>query len=462
MLWLCIHLPALSWEALAAPPESIAGVVETRGRQRRLIGISRAGRARGLHDGMAVPVALGLVPEIRLLPRNPQAETQALQAVACWAYRFGTPVTWSAGSASIWVEIRRSLRLFGGWRSLRGRLEHDTPELHYTHAFGIAPTLAAAGLFARSGAGLARPVHRGEDLPRALRDLPLSLLPFEQTACELLLGSGLRTIGEVLALPRAALSHRCGATTAASLDRLVGRTPEVWQAFEPPARYHRRLELAGAADSTGALLFPLRAMIDHLCWYLRARDVAVQQFRIVFVGARQRVPLAIGLLAPTRDPERLLLVLRERLHNTRLHESVLELALEAERFETAGVVQDDLFQGAQRGQDRANLRERLVARLGAQAVRRIAVSPDHRPEHAWRTQDPAGDTEHPPRPLWLLAQPRAITRPALLGPPERIECGWWAGTHERRDYFVAEDGRGRRLWVYRLGRDRWWLHGLWQ
>ena len=50
----------------------------------------------------------------------------------------------------------------------------------------------------------------------------------------------------------------------------------------------------------------------------------------------------------------------------------------------------------------------------------------------------------------------------LLSGPERIETGWWDGREVLRDYFVARDERGVRLWIYR---DRcephgWYLHGL--
>jgi len=54
----------------------------------------------------------------------------------------------------------------------------------------------------------------------------------------------------------------------------------------------------------------------------------------------------------------------------------------------------------------------------------------------------------------------------LVTGPERIECGWWdlgAGANAvHRDYFVAYNGRGQWLWIYReLAAPRgWFLHGL--
>ena len=37
----------------------------------------------------------------------------------------------------------------------------------------------------------------------------------------------------------------------------------------------------------------------------------------------------------------------------------------------------------------------------------------------------------------------------MLAGPERIESGWWDGADVRRDYYVASDARGARLWIYR-------------
>jgi protein ImuB len=464
MLWLCIHLPSLPLEALAVPPEMVAGIVERRGARRQLTCVSESARQRGLHPGLLATAALTLAPEVRLLERNADAEQEALEAVACWAYRFGAPVTYSRELACVWVEIRHSLRMFGGWRPFRIEAERDANTLSYERRFGVAPTLAASALLARDETGFDRPIGQLSQLPIALQNKPLTLLPFDDQVLDILYGSGLRTIGEVLKLPRDALSRRFGLETGRWLDQLIGEAPEAWESFEPPSHYRRRFELAGVVTSTQALLFPLRAMIGDFSQYLRACDRAVQQFRFVFVdGLRQRIALDIGMLAPTRDPVRLMLVLRECLDKLTLNEGVQEILLEADRFEDAQVVQEDLFGRGHRSEGFETLQERLVARLGQDAVRRLVVTADHRPEKAWSTVPSGAPSQHPPRPLWLLAEPEIIAEPRLLGPPERIECGWWDGRQQRRDYFLAEDAQGRQLWVFREpDHGPWRLHGLWQ
>jgi protein ImuB len=49
-----------------------------------------------------------------------------------------------------------------------------------------------------------------------------------------------------------------------------------------------------------------------------------------------------------------------------------------------------------------------------------------------------------------------------LGDPERIETGWWDGGNIERDYYVAVDIHGVRLWVFREREapHRWFLQGV--
>ena len=73
-------------------------------------------------------------------------------------------------------------------------------------------------------------------------------------------------------------------------------------------------------------------------------------------------------------------------------------------------------------------------------------------------------SNYPLRPLWLLPQPRPINDNdmALLAGPERIEAGWWDGKSVQRDYYIARNGKGSVLWIYRQHHEpiRWYMHGV--
>jgi len=192
--------------------------------------------------------------------------------------------------------------------------------------------------------------------------------------------------------------------------------------------------------------------------------VTVQRFRLRFRDLGRRMTrLDIGLLAPTRDPNRLLLVLRERLEKVSLAEPVQELFLEARRFEPASAAQDDLSRAATHWR-KASTPCRSAWSPGL-ARMPCADWPPHRT--IVRTgpgrQQPGRRAGRIRRARVLLPQARTVPLPRLLGPPERIECGWWEGRQESRDYHLAQDPSGRKLWVYREpGDPQWRLHGLWE
>ena len=58
--------------------------------------------------------------------------------------------------------------------------------------------------------------------------------------------------------------------------------------------------------------------------------------------------------------------------------------------------------------------------------------------------------------------PQADGPLTLLDGPERIESGWWDDFDVTRDYFVARDDSGVKLWIFRERNDQknWFLHGV--
>jgi len=471
MRWVCRLYPQLPLEVCAPPPAHPCAVVEPKGSRRPLTFVNATARERGVEPGMSQSSATALVPELTVFTRRPADEQGAFQALACRAYQFGSPVVVDAGSLAVWVEVERSIQLFGGWKPLAQALLQPDGDEAYSLRIGAAPTLSAAYLLARVSDKPRRAVARVESIADALAPLPLLALPFDPDSLQILHGAGLRRIGEVLAIPRAALGKRIGARNLRVLQRVLGEAPEAWEAWQPPQAYRRRFEFEQPVEHAEALLFPLRTAITELVAYLKARDLAVQQFLLRLLDWRKReVCHPVGLLSPSRDAQRLLLVVREQIERIQIQDSIIELTLEADRFEPATAIQDDMFSAvsARLGERLVELRERLAAKLGAEAVQQLSVSPDQRPEMtqaAAQAKKPARGIDHPARPLWLLPKPQRIVPRRILSTPERIELGWWDRQERyiQRDYVLAEDQYGRLCWAYREpGAGEWLLHGLWQ
>jgi len=305
-----------------------------------------------------------------------------------------------------------------------------------------------------------------------------------------------------LRLPRAGLARRLGPALVSLLDRALGRAPDPRPRFEPPARFETHLDLPEEVHTLEALLFAARRMLFELHGFLAAQRAGVRclTWRLAHAYGQDTPihptaihPTAIhptviemGLLAPSRDPEHLLALFRERLNGLSLRAPVRALLMRTEAIaplaETLlGLWPLDGPRGPEEGPVR--LIERLRARLGESAVAGLCAVADHRPERAWHPCPPAERTAAPPvggsardpnrvLPLWLLKKPRPLShrdgRPYHNGPleaesgPERIESGWWDGHDIARDYFVARDPHGARFWIYRdLGdASAWYLHGV--
>lgn len=484
-LWLCLRLPSLPLEALPLPGDGPCVVFERSGQRKRLVCGNPAAEALGLAPGIELGSAAALAPQLRAVERNPRAEREALRVLAAACYAFSSQVTVQPGSPvpgahAVWLEVAGSLGLFGSLEALCARLRQALAALGHRAELGIAPTPEGASLLA----GLPPALDRSA-LWHALGPLPLGRLPVSVEAREALKGSGLRTLGEVLALPLDALARRFAPAFTDWLGRLTGRLPDARRLYRPPDHYRRKLELAGEVETTEGLRFPIRRLLAELAAALVARDAGVSAFTLE-LEHEAGVPslLEVGLASPSRDAAHLQLLAQSRLEQLRVRAPVQALVLRAERFAPVRVRQFDLFdpRSAEEDEWRAVL-DRLRARLGVAAVQGLGLRADHRPEKAWvgvaggeDGNGVGGNGVRPrmgsdpitaiaaarPRPLWLLPEPRALGEaPRCVRGPERIEAGWWDGADAQRDYYVAETGEGARLWVYREAGGRWFLHGLW-
>lgn len=466
MLYLCLSLPQLPLEARQPPPDDLIAVVEHEGSSRFLIACSESCRAAGVRPGLAATTALALQPGLRLLERSHREEATALESLATWAEQFSSWVCFDAARLLLWIEIGSGLRYFGGIDEVRARVEQGLSQLGYLGYAGVAPTLEAAALL--SQLDCAPVIRHHAQLLQALEPLPFSAMALDDEVAEALGSLGLRTVGDVLKLPRDGLNRRFQASLVQYLDRLTGRRRDPRKPFQAPATYRRRFELLGSVESTQGLLFPLNRMFEELQGFLVARDTAVQEIHLDLChDGHEPTCLAIRTSRPMRDAIRLRALVRERLERVTLERAAEEIVLRVERFQPLGDTQLDLLDSSRQKDDGwEDLLDKLRARLGDGAVRQLGLKDDHRPERAWCLVDsksPASLESLPEeRPMWLLT-PRPIRAlPPAMGRPERIEAGWWDGKDEQRDYYTVEAPDSARWWVYREpGRDAWFLHGLW-
>lgn len=500
-MWIALHLPQLPLDlACRRWPEALRTQTQQTmplaiAEKRRIGWSNPAARQAGIEPGMPDSTARSRHAELIVLERDLSAENGAIIEAALWALHFTPQV--ACLPMGLLLDVKASLRLFGGLAQLLQGLRSGLDELGVTPWLAAAPTAGAAQLMAlaRDGASIS-----AEQLYSTLDRLPVTLLQQATPHLDTLDAIGCRQLGQIRKLPRAGLIRRFGTDLLRELDQAYGTEPVLPHWYVPPERFEARLELAARVDNAEALLFAARRLLLQLSGWLTARHAAITRFSLLLDYDLHRRHehaqgnLDIVLSQPSRDLNHLTLLLQERLRLHVLQAPVLEIGLRADGVEAMAPPNTELFPtAASRNESQARLMERLASRLGGDAIRQLLVYPDHRPERSSqcppRSSAPTAtasaarrqhsNREMPrfdDRPTWLLTQPiRLMVRQnkpfyqgslTLLAGPERIESGWWDEHLVTRDYFIAHNAEHLLLWIYRerhtVGQEEpgWFLHGI--
>lgn len=397
---------------------------------------------------------------------------------------------------SVVFEVRSSLTYFGGIANIRTRvLALLEPllaswELESGLQQAVTPTAAASLLLARSGCNLL--VYRRDSLRSALGSLPLdalvsSLPPAKaKQRSRQLRNSGLQVMRDLWRLPRQSLARRFGPEFVRQLDVCLGDMPMPITPHQAAPRFSTTMDFEYAGENSAFLLHAIDELLARLCLYLQQRELAAAHLQLLLRHEhREDTVVAVELRQASRSQSHLALLLETRIQALTLAAPVIGMQLEVQRFDSfrpqSRPVTGLADAAGQADQDAiVQLLEQLQARLGNEAVRSLHCHAEHGPELAGSERtfsgiagivgSPAAEAGPLPvatRPCWILGQPSALPPPAfrtlqLLSGPERIETRWWSGQPLHRDYYVARNQQGMRLWIYheRTGERAWYLHGV--
>ena len=470
--WLCLHLAQLPLEVFPHfEPEDAVVVTQAAGPRVLVACVSQAAASQGVRASMTASAAQGLVPGLQLCPRDERTEQRRLQWLARWASRFSSWVSVEPQN-TLYLEVAGSARLFGDARELQRSLRAGLGAHGHSAQSAVAPTPRGALWLALHNTDAHPCIDKPEHLPGAISALPTAVLDLPPQRAHRLTRAGLRTLGDLLRMPRDGLARRYGQNLLQQLDQALGKAPQALPAFAPPQRFTANVDLPLPSAAVPRILPAAEHGLKQLCEHLRAHDRAVDRYIcLLFHEGRPATRCAVGLRTASRSLPRLLQLLGEHLERQALHAEVVGLRIEAPKLLPLAVNNRDWITPPGDDDWLATV-ERWQARLGDDAVRRLGTHADHRPERASTVNaTDAGCWPQSLRPLYLLPKPSPLQvhndLPIYGGPltrlhgPERIEQGWWDGTDISRDYYILRDTRGARLWAYqdrrRLG---WWLQGV--
>jgi protein ImuB len=478
----------------------------------RLYAVNLSAQRFGLACGQRLADARAAVPELLTEPHEPQKDMGSLLGLCRWMERY-SPWVAPDGKDGLLLDATGVAHLFGG----EGRMQQSM--VARLEAYGFS-TRTAVGETIGAAWALARYQKPGQD--DALHPLPIEALRIDAQAIRTLRRLGLKTIGALLALPRAALARRFRGESIHEnvllrLDELTGARHEALNAINPPSSFmsHRAL-MEPVIHHEG-----LDALLTGLCHALTqdlqakgqgATRLILKLFKVD--GARAQIP--VGLSAPSHDARHILRLLRPKLEALDAGFGIDAMTLEAR--ETASILAHQHgFMENDDSTSLAALNDRVMNRENRGLARLEAVA-SHVPERAEKeVPSPASpslgtlprkggeknrpallageggqrpDKGGPFRPLLIFETPeparviaavpdgppmrltwRKVTRKITRSQgPERIAPEWWtlAEGERPRDYYHVEDEQGRRYWLYRDGLygdddaapPKWFVHGL--
>ncbi|HEV8379662.1 MAG TPA: DNA polymerase Y family protein [Tepidisphaeraceae bacterium] len=490
-----------------------------------IMAASREAQARGICCEMTLAEACALCPNLEHGEYQPREDRKGLMGLARWMMRFSPVVALDPSDdpeadplPAVFMDVGGCERLYGGLGSLMEQLEKALRRLRLHITLAIAPTAGSAWAIAVSGRH--GTIVGAEDLPGALSQLTPDVLRIDPATSEMLHHLGIRTIGQLMKLPRESLPARFGAQLLMRLDQALGRIDEPLVPVNYQTPVEARIDFEGPIDALETIWSAFGEMVKEIIRQLAARGCGARRMEIEFLRPYAPVISKTILLArASRDGKNLFNLIRcametleeeagnrgkkwkkrSRLAHLAASEDFssdgfIGLRVRVPVFERLSHEQVALLKHEERAAEVEfdQLIERLCLRLGDESVIRPYLVESHIPEKAYacvQAASPSGQLQIAnckspiPRPLRLLNSPIAIR--AMVSPshdrdgrpisftlgrhvhrlvhaigPERIAGQWWEGHHKTRDYFIVEDENGRRFWIFRVMQSsRWYIHG---
>ena len=474
-----------------------------------ILWVNEKARQRGVLPGLRYAAGFSLASALRAGEVPPAESEKAVSELAHRLMRFTPEVEASAEEPGVfWLNGAGLQRLYASAQEWAYAIHKDLSAQGFAARLAVGFTRFGSYAVAKAEKGIT--VFRDAARERAAAGkIALNRLNIEPKFRDTLFKLGIKTVGDLLALPPGGLRERFG-KEAHRLYRMAAG--DLWTPLAPRAPEEPAVEkyiLDDAEDNTTRLLFLIKQLLHPLLATLAARHRALVALWLSLLVDRNgwlREPLRPA--APTLDAGQILDLVRLRLESLQLAAGVVEIEL---RTETCAATSEQLrlfaekhvlsqVEGPSRDLDAANRAlARLRAEFGEHSVVWAKLIDGHLPEArfvwepvsrvklpknvlngAQRLNDLNGLNESTqntlvrrvfakPRRLpggpyhshedgWLILGPQHGSIDKLTG-PYVFSGGWW-NKEIQREYYYAETRRGDFLWLYydRV-RRRWFWQG---
>ncbi len=413
------------------------------GPRAELVAVSRAAARRGVRLGSSVAQARAACSTLHVCVASPALERAARAALLDVALSFSPRAVLAprvsgayAGEAAVTLDASGIASLFHSEQGFATALGERARRLGLPGSAAVASGPDLARIAARRLCE--KSVDAGVIAPGCeagfLAPLPLDILAPADTLLQQLTRFGVRTIGDLLALPRRALGTRLGPEALSLIALARGEGAEVPLSVPATTRLEEAIDLDFPIERLEALAFVLQGLLSRLLARLETRRLACGDLSLrLDLEGGGRDARRVGLAAPTRDLRVLVRLLCHALEARPLEAAVVGAALATEGRPEA-LDQLDLFRPA--GPAPGALGRTLAALeslCGSDRIGSPTVADDHHPDAFGMRRFRPGRPE-PTEPPGAI---RAALTVQALRPPVTAEVRLFRGRPEQIRSAVA-------------------------
>jgi protein ImuB len=228
-----------------------------------------------------------------------------------------------------------------------------------------------------------------------LATLPIDHLPLSQNLYDLLFSLGIKTMGQLVQIPRDDVLKRFGTEGLSAHELALGfdlsqpRIPVINKIFES------QVDLGGPIEALNQTMFVMKSMLDGLTKSLNEEELRAEELSVSFFSDDEKFDeRSIPLVQPSNNPKFLLDVVRLSLEAQPLTREFTGLKITIARVSSAQWQQSQISELPEIANDEKTetlenmnlLLQRFILRLGEDALVKPIANDQYLPEKAGRWQ----------------------------------------------------------------------------
>jgi len=487
-IWLCLRFPylALNCAGVRFTSEHTAAAIV---KQQTIIQANLLAQQSGIKTGQAAEHAHMLNPNLELIECRIELETEKLQTLCAWAYRYTSHMS-VYNDHTLLLEIGRSLTFFKGIESMQNLVLADLERLEIDIKYGVANTPKAAHLLSFSP----QKQWQVTDYKTPIEQSLIKHLSVPEKTLEQLHSCGFDLVKSISTIPKAQLGARFGKPFILYLEQLDGNTADPQTLHCTPETFKACIDFAEPITNRAWIEPQIDRLLNDLVVFVNSRQLTCRSLTWRFYNEQSHLvnSVTVGLNMNNIKLQSLKELTDLKLSALSLKWAFSSIELSSEELIPKKLLHQDLFDPIADQEEFNRLIDKVTSRLGNNSVYRLNVADEHLPELANIRYYFASQTapvsqsrktaaaintpttythfEQYDEPVWLLRQPQMLNKKhdqpkhngdlKLIHGPNRISSHWWQAL-QNRDYYIAKQNNGRLLWIYyERSQQNWYLHGL--